>query len=109
MTIQERTINVTYKDTTRAISFVYNDDYSKLCQFQVSARVLYTFKDLIPDYQKYSEMTMPFDIYKNTEVAFELPALEFNFTIITIGHGTIEVKINNEHCCLMVMVVEIYI
>jgi hypothetical protein len=109
MTIQERIINVTYKDTTRAISFVYNDKYSKLCSFQVTARVLYIFKDLIPDYQKYSEMIMPFDIYKDTEVSFELPALEFNFTIITIGHGTLEVKINNEYCLKVIGCRDVYI
>ena len=97
MTIQERTINITYKNTTRPIRFVYNDSYFKISSFQVTTRVLYEFKDLIPDYQKYAEMTMRFDIYKDTEAVLKLPALEFNFTVITIGHGTIEVKIDNSY------------
>ena len=99
MTIQERTINITYKNTTRPISFVYNDSYSKISQFQITARVLYEFKDLIPDYQMYSEMKMPFDIYKDTEASLELPTLQVHFTVITIGHGTIEFKIDNPYCC----------
>ena len=97
MTIQERIINVTYKDTTRPISFVYNDEYSKPVYAHNTAQVLYIFKDMIPDYQKYSHMKLPFDIYKDTDVSFELPPLEVIFTIITIGHGTIEFKINNEN------------
>ena len=98
MTIQERTIHITYKNTTRPIRFVYNDSYSKIGQYQITAYVLYEFKDLIPDYQKYSEMTMPFNIYKDNEGTFKLPALEVHFTVITIGHGTIEVKIHNPYC-----------
>ena len=98
MTIQERTINVTYKNTTRPISFVYNDSYSKISQFQITARVLYEFKDLIPDYQMYSEMKMSLDIYKDTEASLELPTLQVHFTVITIGHGTIEFKIDNPYC-----------
>jgi hypothetical protein len=98
MTIQERTIHITYQNTTRPIRFVYNDSYSKIGQYQITAHVLYEFKDLIPDYQKYSEMKMPFNIYKDNEASFKLPALEIHFTVITIGHGTIEVKIDNTYC-----------
>jgi hypothetical protein len=98
MTIQERIINITYKHTTRPISFVYNDSYSIISPFLITARVLYEFKDLIPDYQKYSEMVMPFSIHKDTEGSFEVPSLKFNFTIITIGHGTVEVELDNEWC-----------
>jgi hypothetical protein len=69
--------------------------------------VLYEFKDLIPDYQKYSEMKMSFSIYKDTEATLELPALEVHFTVITIGHGTIEVKIDNPYCSTVISIGQI--
>ena len=108
MTIQERIINVTYKDTTRPISFVYNDEYSKPVYAHNTAQVLYTFKDMIPDYQKYSHMKLPFDIYKDTDVSLQLPPLEVIFTIITIGHGTIEIKINNEYTQNYIYYLDVY-
>lgn len=107
MTIQERTIHITYKNTTRPIRFVYNDSYSKISPYQITARVLYEFKDLIPDYQKYSEMKMSFSIYKDTEASLELPALQVHFTVITIGHGTIEVKIHNPYCSTVISIGQI--
>lgn len=95
MTIQAKTLNITYEGTTRPITFVYNDEYNKIAHNTIVAQTLYTFKDLIPDYQQYANMTISFNIFHHTEGTLILPPLEFKFTIETLGHGIIEITLDN--------------
>lgn len=104
MTIQAKTLNITYEDTTRPITFVYNDEYNKIAHNTIVAQTLYTFKDLIPDYQQYADMTISFNIFQHTEGTLILPPLEFKFTIETLGHGIIEITLDNSLCKTQVFV-----
>jgi hypothetical protein len=97
MSIQAYTLNITYKDTTRPITFVENAT-STLSFYQITALTLYTFKDLIPDYQQYSKMGTSFNIKKDTEGTLVLPNKTFRFTIQTLGHGELEIEIDNQYC-----------
>lgn len=97
MTIKAYTLNITYGDTTRPITFVETDN-GILDKCQIVALTLYTFKDLIPDYQRYYMMNPPFNIRNDKEAQLILPPLEFKFSVETLGHGTLDIVINNEGC-----------
>ena len=97
MTIKAYTLNITYEDTTRPITFVEND-VGMLCRYQIVALTLYTFKDLIPDYQRYYMMTLSFNIREDKEAQLILPSLEFKFSVETLGHGTLDIVIDNPQC-----------
>ena len=94
MTITAHTINITYNNTTRPITFV-DHEHLRMYDSNITALVLYTFKDLIPDYQLYASMKMPFNIWKDSEVTFTLPVKEFIVNVQTLGHGLLELKIPN--------------
>jgi hypothetical protein len=98
MTIQSNTISITYGDTTRPITFAWNDEFNKQSCNIICATILNTFKDLIPDYQKYQHATMPFNVWKDKEGTLTLPHRTFKFTIQTLGHGELEIEIDNEFC-----------
>ena len=97
MTIQAKTLNITYEDTTRPITFVEND-VGILCRYQIIALTLYTFKDLIPDYQRYYMMTPSFNIREDKEAQLILPPLQFKLSVETLGHGTLDIVIDNPQC-----------
>ena len=97
MKINAYTLNITYNEATRPITFVENGelDLFKISSCSVTALVLYTFRDLIPDYQDYALMIMPFNIRRDTEGTFTLPVKEFIVNVETLGHGSLELKIPN--------------
>ena len=97
MNITAYTLNITYGDTTRPITYVENCIFNSLHNSSVVGLTLYTFKDLIPDYQRYYNMTIPFNIKKDKEAQLTLPPLEFKFSVETLGHGTLDIVIDNPY------------
>lgn len=100
MSIIAKTINWTYQDTTRPIHFVWNDDYN-INTIHFWCMILYTFKDLIPNYQEYATYAiMPhIDYEEGTEKTLVLPQLYSNFKVETLGHGTIDIQFKTKHHC----------
>lgn len=83
------TIEFTYKGTTRPITFVKNTN----CRFDMEhhniALILWTFRDMIPDYQDYVDMRFYYNFYHDKQIDLKLPVKQWNYTVETLGHGEI--------------------
>jgi hypothetical protein len=99
-TIMSNTINITYNGTTRPVSYVWNpfiafnhDEMNR----HYWALTLYSFKDMIPDYQEYLQMSVYIDYRTQRNATFKLPVLNYNYTVETIGHGEVKGVYYNKH------------
>ena len=104
-TIMSNTINITYKGTTRPVTYVWNPlslfDYKQM-DSHYWALTLYSFKDMIPDYQDYVNMSISIDFRTQRTATLKLPVLKYTYTVETIGHGEVKGVYNNiyyrEYC-----------
>ena len=98
-TIMSNTINITYKGTTRPVTYVWNPKivFDILTMDRhYWALTLYTFKDIIPDYQEYLKMTPPMDFRTQRKATLKLPVLKYTFNVETLGHGEVKGVYNNK-------------
>lgn len=88
--IQSNTIDITYNGTTRPITFVWSNLVGFNMNETFMALTLYTFRDMIPNYQEYAELEIPFNYKTDKTATLELPVKQYNYTVETLGHGEIK-------------------
>lgn len=98
-TIMSNTINITYNGTTRPVTYVWNPNvyFHEEMDRHYWALTLYSFKDMIPDYQEYLQMSVYIDYRTQRNATFKLPVLNYNYTVETIGHGEVKGVYYNKH------------
>lgn len=95
--INTNIVNVSYKGITRPITYVWNPYLTPFSQYKPMATgiTLYAFKDLIPDWQKYSRLALTFNSCADKEGELVLEPLEFTYEVETLGLGSITIKVRN--------------
>lgn len=95
--IVANTIDITYEGTTRPITFVWSDLVGFNMNETFMALTLFTFKDMIPNYQDYAELELPFNYKIDKTATLKLPVKHYTYTVETLGHGEIEGAYYNIH------------
>ncbi len=94
--IVAHTIEITYKGTTRPINFVYNKSFGLNMDSHFMALTLWSFRDMIPDYQDYVEMPLPFNYKLDNQAELILPVKKYTYCVETLGHGEIKGTFTNK-------------
>lgn len=108
--INTNIVNVSYNGITRPITYVWNPYLTPYRDYKPMATgiTLYAFKDLIPDWQKYSRLTLTFNSCVDKEGELVLQPLEFTYEVETLGHGSININVKNTKLVKFVDCEEIY-
>jgi hypothetical protein len=104
-TIMSNTINITYNGMTRPVTYVWNPNAVLDIDMMNShywALTLYSFKDMITDYQEYLQIKVSIDYRTQRKATLKLPVLKYTFTVETLGHGEVQGVYHNiyylNHC-----------
>jgi len=90
------TVEVTYLNTTRPINYVWSNVLDFNMNRHFMCLTLWTFRDMLPDYQDYEHLQMPFNYKLDKSAILTLPVKKYTYSIETLGHGEITGTYTNE-------------